>query len=288
MIKAREAPDEAGSIRRVVSDTSSDPRITRHTYGSDPEQFGELRVPSGPGPHPAVIYIHGGGWSSAVTLAGAMGICAALTEQGYATWSVEYRRAGNGGGWTETFDDIKNGAAHLQTLAEEHNIDLERVCVAGQSAGGQLALWLARQKTGNPLLRGAMGLAPATDLRSIGEREPDHALVIVMGGQPSTHPDRYAAAAPLEILPLGLPQLIVHGTADSIVPYAMSEKYVAAARAAGDSVEFVAVEGADHLDLWNRASPAFPKVVAAADRFLNKLIGSQVSANEPQHAAAER
>jgi acetyl esterase/lipase len=217
-----------------------------------------------------------------------MGICSALTEHGYATWSVEYRRAGNGGGWPETFDDIKNGAAHLQTIAKEHNLDLQRVCVAGQSAGGQLALWLSRQKTGNPPLRGVIGLAPATDLRRIGEREPDHALVIVMGGQPSTQSERYAAAAPLEILPLGLPQLIVHGTADSIVPYATSEKYVAVARAAGDSVEFVTIDGAEHLDLWNRASPAFPKVVAAADRFLNNLIGSQVSANEPQHVAAER
>lgn len=272
----------------MISDTSSDPGITRHAYGSDPEQFGELRVPSGSGPHPVVVYVHGGGWSSAVTLAGAMGICSALTEHGFATWSLEYRRAGNGGGWPATFDDIKNGAAHLQTLAREHNLDMQRVCVAGQSAGGQLALWLSKQKIATPSLRGVIGLAPATDLRPIAEREPDHALVTVMGGTPSTQAERYAAVAPLEILPLGLPQLIVHGTADSIVPYAMSEKYVAAARAAGDSVEFVTVEGAEHLDLWNRASPAFPKVVAVADRFLKKLIGSQVSANEPQHATAER
>jgi acetyl esterase/lipase len=250
--------------------------ITRHTYGEDPEQFGELRLPSGSGPFPVVVYVHGGGWSSAITLAGAVGICSALTEQGYATWSIEYRRVGNGGGWPETFDDLVAAAALLPSLAKDAPLDLSQVFVAGQSAGGQLALWLAHHASTSgvgslPAFRGLVALAPATDLRAIGSGSPDHALVKLLGGQPADRSDVYAAASPLELLPIGLPQLVVHGTSDRTVPHAMSETYVGAARAAGDRVELVSIDGADHLDLWNPASAAFPQVLAAATSFLESV-----------------
>jgi len=82
----------------TTSELTADFVLTRHTYGSDPEQFGELRLPAqaGPGPFPSIVYIHGGGYRAQVTLAGAVGITSALTRLGYATWSIEYRRVGNG------------------------------------------------------------------------------------------------------------------------------------------------------------------------------------------------
>src|SRR3954451_18132132 len=127
-----------------MSVSTTEITATRHAYGADPEQFGELRLPAGDGPHPAIVYVHGGGYRANVTLAGAAGICTALTALGYATWSIEYRRLGNGGGWPATFDDVEAAARYLVTLAREAPIDLERVVVAGQSAGGQLALYLAK------------------------------------------------------------------------------------------------------------------------------------------------
>jgi fermentation-respiration switch protein FrsA (DUF1100 family) len=70
-------------------------------------------------------------------------------------------------------------------------------------------------------------------------------------------------------VPLHIPSVCVHGTSDTIVPYGMSEAYVHAARSAGDRVEFVTIEGAGHLDLWNPASTAFDRVVSAATTFLS-------------------
>jgi acetyl esterase/lipase len=251
----------------------------RYTYGSDPEQFGELRLPTGGGPHPAIVYVHGGGYRAAVTLAGAAGICSALTQHGYATWSIEYRRLGNGGGWPTTFDDVRAAAAHLRTLAADAAIDLSRVFVAGQSAGGQLALWLARGAALGrtaadgaelPIFRGVLALAPATDLRA-SAAQPTAPMRELLGGTPADVSERYAVTSPLELVPIGIPQMVVHGTADSIVDYAFSEAYVTAATAAGDQVELVTIDGADHLDLWNPTSPAFPRVVAAATRFLDAL-----------------
>src|SRR5262245_15355928 len=82
--------------------------VHRITYGTDPLQFGELRVPSTPGPHPVAIVVHGGCWlaklgnmaPNAVALDNMRPVAAALTDAGIATWNIEYRRLGNeGGGW---------------------------------------------------------------------------------------------------------------------------------------------------------------------------------------------
>ena len=254
----------------TVPSTTSDFRLTRHAYGVHAEQFGELRTPAGDGPYPIVVYIHGGGYRAQVTLAGAAGICAALTQRGYATWSVEYRRGGNGGEWPAMFDDVQAAANHLKTLVDEAPLDLSRVLVAGQSAGGQLALYLAKQQASGrvsyPTFHGVLALAPATDLRRLAIRGGS-LIRELLGGGPEDVPERYAAVSPIELVPIGLPQLLVHGTLDSIVPVSLSEIYVRAAESAGDSATLIRIEGADHLDLWNPSSSAFATVLAVAQEF---------------------
>src|SRR5215470_5496557 len=82
----------------------------RIAYGSDPLQFGELRLPEGDGPFPVVIVIHGGFWRAAYNLDHISHLCVALNKEGLATWSLEYRRIGNpGGGWSGTLDDVLAG-----------------------------------------------------------------------------------------------------------------------------------------------------------------------------------
>src|SRR5260221_7053344 len=116
----------------------------RIPYGADPLQFGDLRLPSSPGPHPTVIFIHGGYWRNAYNLDHAGHLCAALARAGAATWSIEYRRIGDpGGGWPGTFDDVLHGAEHLAKIGQRYNLDLRRLVASGHSAGGQLVLWLA-------------------------------------------------------------------------------------------------------------------------------------------------
>lgn len=265
------------------------PAGKRLAYGQHEQQFGDLRVPERPGPHPLVIYIHGGGYQAAVTLDGASPVCAALTGAGFATWNIEYRRVGNGGGWPMTFVDVLAAAAFIPTLAEQEAVDLGRVYAAGQSAGGQLALWLAsragvpagQKPSGSseafegaeacPTIRGAVALAPLTDMRGSAIEGLDSPVLGFLGGSPDEVGDRYAAASPLELLPIGVPQLIAHGTGDTMVPFRMSEAYREAAHAAGDLVEFLVIEGANHLDLWNPQTDAFRLGTDAAVRFLKGL-----------------
>src|SRR3954453_11313759 len=123
----------------------------RISYGSDPHQFGDLRMPhpdrgwkGGNQKFPVAIVIHGGCWSADYDLIYMGNMSAALAKQGIATWSIEYRRVGDaGGGWPGTFQDVANAAAYVRELAKLYPLDVKRVIAVGHSAGGHLGLWLA-------------------------------------------------------------------------------------------------------------------------------------------------
>ena len=146
----------AAQSHPAASPASSSP-ADAHTlhYGSDPLQFGELRLPKAEGRLPVVIVVHGGCWADHLPgnhpppdFSLTEPLAAALTSGGVATWNIEYRRAGSpGGGWPNTYLDLAEAVDYLRKIAAQNELDLSRVFVIGHSSGGQLALWLgARSK----------------------------------------------------------------------------------------------------------------------------------------------
>ncbi len=127
--------------------------------------------------------------------------------------------------------------------------------LVGHSAGGQLALWAAK-RAASRWSRWPRSPTSATPSPAAGPRAHPPAT-----WRPSTSPD----GSPLELLPLGVPQILVHGTADDTVPYEMSERYVAAA---GGEAELVTLDGAGHFELIDPLSAEWPVVRAAIERLL--------------------
>ena len=234
----------------------------RIVYGTDPEQFGELRLPPGAGPFPVVVLIHGGCWRAEFDYKYVTHLAAWLTARGVATWTIEFRRIGQeGGGWPGTFQDVARATDHLRVIAQKEPLDLKRVFAAGHSAGGHLALWLASRGqlaesseifAKDPLpIQGVLGLAAITDLAQyrIGPAQSCHAAVdLLLGGDPETFPVRYAATSPRERLPLGVRQIFVHGERDPIVDPASVRAYAAAATKAGDRATVLPLPGAGHFE----------------------------------------
>lgn len=255
----------------------------RLAYGPDKLQIGELRLPVGAGRHPVFVGIHGGYWRARYGLEYFGHVCAALTAAGAATWNIEYRRLGNrGGGWPGLFLDVGQACDHLRALAHTYPLDLSRVVAIGHSAGGQLALWAAgRHRIAqasplhalNPLaVGGVVALAGVCDLRQAWElRLSDAVTDQLLGGSPERWPERYAAASPAELLPLGVPQLLIHGTADEHVPYALSREYATAALAAGDPATLLTLPGAGHFGLVDPQAQEWPRVLAATQALLRSL-----------------
>src|SRR5437879_4138257 len=120
--------------QHVLTDIPA-PADFRLRYGADANQFGDLRIPKGKPPHPAVMMIHGGFWRAKYDLTHAGHLCAALAKAGVATWNLEYRRVGNpGGGWPGTFADVLSGYRYLTELAAKYKLDLARSVLMGHSA----------------------------------------------------------------------------------------------------------------------------------------------------------
>jgi acetyl esterase/lipase len=243
-----------------ILDLAPPPADARIKYGNAPQQFGDLRLPKGAGPHPVAIVIHGGYWRSAYGLEHIGHLCAALTRAGVATWSLEYRRIGDpGGGWPATGNDVLRGAEYLRTLARSYPLDLTRVVAVGHSAGGQLALWLAAQH--KIPLRGVVSLAGVADLRRAWELGLSRGVVAeLLGGTPQEQPERYHQASPIELLPLGVPERLLHGTRDDVVPIELSRRFQAAAAAAGDDARLTELPNAGHFDLIDPRTNAWAQV----------------------------
>lgn len=246
-------------------------------YGEGPDRVGDLRLPAGTGPHPVVVVLHGGFWHTVWMRDLMDGLSVDLARRGWATWNPEYDRVGSGGGWPSTFEDVAAAIDWLEDAAHEQPLDASRVVLLGHSAGGHLALWAAARNAGPathphpPRLRPAatVALAPIADLAAGHRLDLDHGAVeAMMRRSPDEAPERYAAASPAAMLPLGVPQLIVHGDADDRVPVEMSRSYVGDAADAGDTVVYEELDGVDHFALIDPESVAWAKVVRGLDQLL--------------------
>jgi acetyl esterase/lipase len=228
-------------------------------YGASQDLEGDLHLPAAGHP-PVVCLLHGGFWRMPWARDQMNAVAEALVAAGLAVWNLEYRRLGvPGAGWPGTMEDVAAGIEHLARLAADGvDLDPERVIVAGHSAGGHLALWAGGCGRLKGRVFGAVGLAPITDLvRAQEERVGNDAVSELLGGGPRQYPERYRAASPAAMLPLGVRQLILHGTLDDAVPIAHSRRYAEAAVMAGDSCELIELPGTGHMEFLDPASEAF-------------------------------
>lgn len=254
----------------------------RIAYGRDEFQFGELRLPKTAGKHPVAIVIHGGCWMSQFGLSYMGHISAALTEAGFASWNIEYRRVGNaGGGWPGTFEDVAKATDYLREIADKYSLDLNQVIAVGHSAGGHLALLLGARPqfkkdnllySINPLkLKGVVSLAGITDLRRTGTA-CDKEVIQFTGGEAKDKAAVYDQASPIALVPLGVKQKIVQGESDTIIPPAMATDYLETAKRKKDGdVELISLKDADHFHLVDPKSAAWAAVLQAATSLVKPL-----------------
>ena len=227
-------------------------------YGPDRAQVAEVWRPDEVDhPVPVVALFHGGFWRQLYTKRLMHPLAEAVVARGWIAYNIEYRRVGafGRGGWPATFEDV-SGA--LDALADVEGSDLGRVATCGHSAGGHLALWAAsaRRTTQAPApshpvrVRTAVSLAGVVDLVAAARQMVGgKAVHELMGGGPDEVPERYTLGSPPALVPLGVPQLLIHGGADRSVPAAFSAAYVERARARGDEVSYLALPGSGHMEM---------------------------------------
>ena len=231
---------------------------TRIPYGGGPNQFGELRVPSSPGPFPVVMHIHGDFWRGEYDFTLGNPVCEEIVSRGVATWNLEYRRIGNpGGGWPGTFQDIRNGYRFISQIASKYNLDPNRLLVMGHSAGAQLALCLAAHETS---LKRVISLAGVVDMQQAWDMDlGNNAVGEFLGGTPKEVSEHYREADPMQ-LSIKATQWLIHGASDDVVPSSLSRNYAEQKRSRGEDAHYLEIASAGHLDLIDPHSAAWPKI----------------------------
>jgi acetyl esterase/lipase len=208
-------------------------------YGPFDDQHAERR-----GAGPVVVVLHGGFWRAAYRSEIMDDVCDALVRAGFATWNVEYRRVGAGGGYPQTLDDV---AAACRELT-----DGDAVAV-GHSAGGHLALWLAAEG----LVRGVVALGAVCDLEAAArDRLGRGAALDLMADAP---PDAWLRADPGKRVPARVPTVLLHGVGDDTVPISQARWY---RDAAGEQCRLVEL-GCGHFEPIDPSSAVWPQVVSA-------------------------
>jgi acetyl esterase/lipase len=248
-------PPTEWHTERMTPSVMNDPPAAaeaRLSYGGHPSQFVDYRRSASPDQSPLAIMIHGGFWRAKRDLTYAGHLCIALGEAGYTTANIEYRRVGEeGGAWPGTFDDVKRAIEFARDRVPEFGGDPARTVVLGHSAGGHLALWIASEIVD---LRGVISLGGVASLRRAWELHlSNDAVVELIGGTPDEFPERYRFADP-EQRPTAVPRVLIHGSADDIVPVEISRLLAAEARV-------IELPDVDHFGLIDPYHAAWKHVI---------------------------
>jgi acetyl esterase/lipase len=190
---------------------------SRHSYGGDPSQFGDLYEGGDGG---VAVLIHGGFWRDRYDLTLMEPLARDLVEHGWTAWNIEFRRLGSGGGMPATLDDVGAAIDHLAEL--DLDLDLARVVAIGHSAGGHLAAWAAARDDPRVPLTGYVSQAGVLDTKRAYELDLSDGVA-----------REFLDASPIE-RPPPVPGLLVHGSRDDIVPLEISEAF---ARASGAELQ---------------------------------------------------
>lgn len=226
-------------------------------YGADPLQLVDVWLPRGRGPHPTVLMVHGGCWQTAIAERDLMNWAAEdLRRRGIAVWNIEYRGIDRpGGGYPGTFLDVAAAADSIRSNARRYRLNTRRVVAVGHSAGGHLALWLAGRKNlplSSPLAkRRPLPIAAVVSLGGLPDLEEASRVANGCGLEPSNTLGKghYRETSVPWLAPLRVPQTLINGLQDEIIPTTMAKNYQRRMRAAGDRVTVRWVDRTGHVEL---------------------------------------
>ncbi|MEO8100671.1 MAG: alpha/beta hydrolase [Acidobacteriota bacterium] len=224
-------------------------------------------IPDGKGPYPAAVIVHGGAWVTGDKQRSVRPLFQPLSQGGMAWFSINYRLAsGNDpaslisleslAALTGAADDVRNAVVYIRQHATELNVDPDRLVLIGESAGAQLASMAGlRPSPGKPVQAVVAFYSPSdlVDLVTSSNRIPD-ALKKAVKGSPL---ETFLMAGLKQLSPQtwvtreAPPFLMIHGTADALVPFQQSEAMCGALKNAGARCELFPVAGAGHgITFW--------------------------------------
>ena len=237
---------------------------------------------------PAVILVHGGGWTGGDKKEFAE-VSRGLAENGFVSFSVNYRLVKeNSNKWPAQLDDVQRAVRWIRANAKKYNIDPNRLGAIGASAGGHLVAFLGtrdtRDNSDEALKNYSSRVNCVIDLFGPADLtlKPEEAKISPLGmalvqnfigKTPDEAPEAYKDASPITFVDKNTaPMLIYHGTADPLVPLDQSQRLYDRLKKEGIAVQFIKGEGEGHSLPTNLETAQ--KLLAASGLFLTVYLAA--------------
>lgn len=231
------------ALRHLVNrEAASSDRLT---YGPLPDQVGDLRMVERASL--LVVLLHGGLWRHEWTADTTESLAIDLWRRGVATFNVEYRRLGLGGGWPESFADVDQA---LRKIADLTGFSSDQVVLLGHSAGATMALWAKHHGL-------TIALAPFCDLVSARSQRLAGDTFSRLLPDPLPNPSEYS---PAHRLPRPGRAVVVASPFDRLVPIDPIRAYAEAALSQQTAVELLESDGG-HFDMLEPSSASWGLVI---------------------------
>lgn len=229
--------------------------------------LGDFYRPRSPGKVPAVLLVHGGGWTGSDGRWQMDPIAKRLARRGYAVLNVTYRLAPR---WhyPAPVDDLQEAVKWLRTHAVEEGIDPQRIAAFGYSAGGYLAVLVGLiEGPKNAHLKAIVAGGAPSDLRFYpgGDLVPQF-----LGGTQQEIPERFKEASPVTYLtPRSPPMFIYHSTGDRLVPPEHAWAMIAGLEKNRVPYETYWIEGRGHIGAFLLPAESVSSAIDFLDRRLS-------------------
>jgi alpha-L-fucosidase 2 len=238
----------------------------------------DVSVPDGEGPFPAVIIVHGGGWSGGDKQQDITPLFQPLTDAKYVWFSINYRLAPTHR-WPACFEDVKTAIGWVKAHAADYKADAERLAIAGHSAGGHLAFLAAEQNEATKRVQAVIGLAPVTDFeQDLEQRGGLSTSLQALLDRPQQVTDEsrqiLKRIGAINHIKPGLPPfLLIQGSADRTVQPIQSQNFVAKLKEANVPADLIVLNGAMHrVTQWDDFDASWKARMVA---WLNKTLKSK-------------
>ncbi|MEM6993002.1 MAG: alpha/beta hydrolase [Myxococcota bacterium] len=211
---------------------------------------------------PAVIHVHGGGWTVGDKREQGVPLMAVVADRGFVGFNINYRLS-PGATWPDHLVDVKRAIAWVRAHADEYDVDPSCIAIAGGSAGGHLASMAALTADDPSLQPGfedadvsVAAVAAFYAIYDLTDEKGRHVpgfietllQPIVLKAFYDQVPERFAEASPIHRLHRRAPPFfVIHGDRDTLAPLADARDFVQALRAtSGQPVAFAELRGAQH------------------------------------------
>lgn len=211
----------------------------------------DASIPDGAGPFPAAILVHGGGWVGGDRKNDVAPLFRPLSDAGFAWFTISYRLAVGPISFGAAIDDVEAAVRFVKEHAREYRVDPNRIALIGESAGGQLAAMAALSDAPGNSVRAVVAFYAPTDLVSLLNNSnliPSNVRNTLQGTPlESVLIGRLTQLSPIDNVRPGMPPfLLIHGTADPLVPFAQSRAMCGKMQSVGASCDLFRVPGGGH------------------------------------------